>query len=70
MSGDQTDVSMPFKTAVIPFLDRLDPAAQAIGAVNTINNSEGVLTGYNTDYNSLKHGFLHVLCFGTRVSRP
>lgn len=44
------NVSMPFKTAVIPFLDSLDPAAQAIGAVNTINNSDGVLTGYNTDY--------------------
>ncbi len=44
------NVSMPFKTAVIPFLDRLDPAARKIGAVNTIDNREGVLTGYNTDY--------------------
>ena len=44
------NVSMPFKAAVIPYLDRLDPAAQAIGAVNTIDNRDGVLTGYNTDY--------------------
>lgn len=44
------NVSMPFKSAVLPFLDRLDPAAQAIGAVNCINNREGILTGYNTDY--------------------
>ena len=44
------NVSMPFKSAVMPFLDHLDPAARAIGAVNTIDNREGVLTGYNTDY--------------------
>ncbi|MBE0584837.1 MAG: shikimate dehydrogenase, partial [Desulfofustis sp.] len=44
------NVSMPFKSAVIPYLDRLDPAAAAIGAVNTIDNRDGFLTGYNTDY--------------------
>lgn len=44
------NVSMPFKSAVIPYLDRLDPAAKVIGAVNTIDNRDGVLTGYNTDY--------------------
>ncbi len=44
------NVSMPFKSAVIPFLDNLDSAAEAIGAVNTINNKDGVLTGYNTDF--------------------
>lgn len=44
------NVSMPFKAAVMPHLDRLDPAAEAIGAVNTIDNRDGVLTGYNTDY--------------------
>ena len=44
------NVSMPYKSAVIPHLDRLDPAAEAIGAVNTIDNRDGILTGYNTDY--------------------
>lgn len=44
------NVSMPFKSAVIPFLDHLDPAAASIGAVNTINNEDGILTGYNTDF--------------------
>ncbi len=44
------NVSMPHKSAVLPYLDRLDPAAQSIGAVNTIDNRDGVLTGYNTDY--------------------
>lgn len=44
------NVSMPFKSAVLPFLDSIDSAAESIGAVNTINNRDGVLTGYNTDY--------------------
>ena len=42
-------VSMPFKLMVIPLLDRLDELAGRIGAVNTIVNDGGVLTGYNTD---------------------
>jgi shikimate dehydrogenase len=42
-------VSMPFKLQVMPMLDRLDELARRIGAVNTIVNDEGVLTGYNTD---------------------
>ena len=42
-------VSMPFKLEVIPELDRLDELAARIGAVNTIVNDEGVLTGHNTD---------------------
>lgn len=42
-------VSMPFKLMVIPLLDRLDELARRIGAVNTIVNDGGVLTGYNTD---------------------
>ena len=31
------------------YLDRIDPDAQAIGAVNTVVNDDGLLTGYNTD---------------------
>lgn len=42
-------VSMPFKQAVIPFLDNIDETAQSTGAVNTIVNDDGRLTGYNTD---------------------
>ena len=42
-------VSMPFKQAVIPLLDALDPLAARIGAVNTVVNDGGRLTGYNTD---------------------
>ena len=43
-------VSMPFKEAVIPLIDELDPSAASIGAVNTIVNTDGHLKGYNTDY--------------------
>ncbi len=43
-------VSMPFKEACIPMLDRLDASAGAIGSVNTIVNDDGVLHAYNTDY--------------------
>jgi len=44
------NVTMPHKQAVMPFLDRLDPLAAKIGAVNTIVRDEGgAVTGYNTD---------------------
>ena len=42
-------ISMPYKQTVIPLLDAVDPAAAAIGAVNTVVNEGGHLTGYNTD---------------------
>jgi len=42
-------VSMPFKLLVMEQLDRLDPLAERIGAVNTVVNEAGTLTGYNTD---------------------
>ncbi len=43
------NVTMPHKQAVIPHLDALDETAREIGAVNTIQNRDGHLTGYNTD---------------------
>ena len=43
------NVTMPHKQAVIPHLDALDETAREIGAVNTIDNRSGYLTGYNTD---------------------
>jgi shikimate dehydrogenase len=42
-------VTIPHKTKVLKYLDKLDPLAEKIGAVNTIVNEDGVLTGYNTD---------------------
>lgn len=43
------NVTVPHKEKVIPFLDEVSEEAAFIGAVNTILNSGGVLTGYNTD---------------------
>jgi shikimate dehydrogenase len=44
------NVTMPHKQAVIPLLDRLDPTAERIGAVNTIvREADGTLAGHNTD---------------------
>jgi len=43
------NVTMPHKQAVMPFLDRLDPLAAAVGAVNTIVPEPDGLVGYNTD---------------------
>ncbi len=42
-------ISMPHKLAIMPLLDRLDPMAARIGAVNTVVSDAGVLTGHNTD---------------------
>jgi len=43
-------VTIPFKEEIIPLIDELDPQAAAIGAVNTVVNRDGRLTGYNTDW--------------------
>ena len=44
------NVTIPYKEAVMCFLDEIDESAKAIGAVNTIVNREGRLYGYNTDF--------------------
>ena len=43
------NVTMPCKQEALKYMDELAPAARAIGAVNTIVNDNGKLTGYNTD---------------------
>ncbi|HHB1474898.1 TPA: shikimate 5-dehydrogenase [Yersinia enterocolitica] len=43
-------ISMPFKEAVIPMVNELDASAAAINSVNTLVNTNGYLTAYNTDY--------------------
>ena len=42
-------VTMPCKQAVMPLLDAIDPLASAVGAVNTVVPSAGMLAGFNTD---------------------
>lgn len=45
-----SSVTMPHKEYIMDFLDNIDQTAKEIGAVNTIVNENGKLTGYNTDY--------------------
>jgi len=51
------NVTIPHKIEVIKYIDSLDPAAEKIGAVNTIVNENGRLKGYNTDFG----GFVRLL---------
>ncbi|RDU35456.1 shikimate dehydrogenase [Neobacillus piezotolerans] len=55
------NVTIPYKTEIIPLLDWIDPLAKEIGAVNTVVNRDGLLAGYNTDgpgfLKSLEEGF-------------
>ncbi|TPR23220.1 shikimate dehydrogenase [Apilactobacillus timberlakei] len=44
-----SNISMPNKQKVVPYLDKLDKTSQLTGSVNTIVNDDGTLTGYTTD---------------------
>lgn len=68
------NVTIPYKEAIIPFLDKINPEAKEIGAVNTIKvHDNGQLEGYNTDYYGfteslkpyLKSFHTHALILGT-----
>ncbi len=52
------NVTIPHKQAVMPFLDEIDPAAQAVGAVNTIVRQADRLIGYNTDTYGFKRALI------------
>lgn len=53
------NVSVPYKSEVIPFLQEIDPVAERIGAVNTLVRTEdgSGFKGYNTDYYGLLKSF-------------
>ena len=51
------NVTIPHKTNILKYLDAIDSDAMVIGAVNTVVNDGGMLTGYNTDVS----GFLAAL---------
>lgn len=67
------NVTIPYKQAVIPYVDNLSDEVKAIGTVNTIVNEDGVLSAFNTDafgfeylldYNSVSIKDLDVLILG------
>ncbi|MEN8799517.1 MAG: shikimate dehydrogenase [Flavobacteriaceae bacterium] len=67
------NVTIPYKEAIIPYLDEIEPQAAEIGAVNTIEFSSRGLKGHNTDVYGFKEsisgmlgpGDQHALILGT-----
>lgn len=66
------NVTIPYKTQIIPFLDELDEEAEKIGAVNTIKITNGKTKGFNTDEFGFEQSLFkwckktsRVLIFGT-----
>lgn len=53
------NVTIPYKEAIIPYLDGIDEVAKEIGAVNTVINRGGKLYGYNTDFYGMRMLFDH-----------
>lgn len=51
------NVTVPYKEAVLHFMDDVDDMAKLVGAVNTIAHKDSKLAGFNTDV----HGFLQAL---------
>ena len=59
---DGINVTVPYKQAVIPFLDLIIDDAEKTQSVNTINLNEiGQVVGNNTDVHGLVHGFINKL---------
>ena len=62
------NVTIPYKTAVMAYLDAIDPSAAAVGAVNCIkiswthSDKTPHLTGYNTDVIGFEKSVLNLLC--------
>ena len=49
------NVTMPGKNVAVKYMDELSPAAELIGAVNTIVNKNGRLIGHNTDFSGFEY---------------
>jgi len=53
LGAEGVNVTVPHKEAIVPLLDRVDPEARAIGAVNVVIRERRLLTGINTDARGL-----------------
>ena len=56
------NVTLPFKQKIMKYLDKIDPLAQKIGAVNTIKNDKGYFIGRNTDAEGGMNALLNAGC--------
>jgi shikimate dehydrogenase len=63
------NVTIPHKETILPLLDHLDPVAAQIGAVNTVVNRDGILTGYNTDASGFLRSARQELHFEPRTHK-
>lgn len=55
------NVTIPYKEAIIPYLDELDESAEAVGAVNCIDIRNEKLIGHNTDIIGFEKSLLQIL---------
>jgi shikimate dehydrogenase len=62
------NVTIPYKEAVLPYLDDLDASADKVGAVNVIKVQKEKLVGYNSDYFGFKYS-LESMQQGTEIRR-
>lgn len=52
---DGFNVTIPYKKAIMPFLDEIEEGARLVGAVNTVKREGARLIGYNTDLKGLDY---------------
>lgn len=60
------NITIPHKQSIIPFLDEVSPDAKLTGAVNTVKNENGKLSGYNTDVGGFLRAVKEDLDFSPR----
>lgn len=53
------NVTVPFKEAAVRHVDRLDPFAKEVGAINTVVLKDDMLTGFNTDGDGFRRAIEH-----------
>ncbi len=59
-------ITLPHKTKALKYVDKVDPPAEEIGAINTIVNDNDVLTGYNTDGDGALQALEEVTTLGSK----
>lgn len=54
LSAKGVNVTIPYKTEIMQYIDEISENAKAIGAVNTLHINDGKIKGFNTDYDGFK----------------
>ena len=62
------NVTIPYKEAILPYLDAIDPEAERVGAVNTIKFIQGKKIGYNTDVYGFEKSLIPLLAYQHRMA--